>query len=1361
MGFYQKNIKKTMKTRQLLSSALLLCFLLSLQYTKAQQGAKLIMWYNKPASVWNEALPVGNGRIAAMIFGDPVNEKIQLNEGTFWSGGPSRNDNPDALAVLPAIRQLIFEGNYSEAETMINENITAKQLHGSKFQTIGNLKLSFQGHDSYTDYYRELDLEKAVFTATYMVGDVTYKREVFASQPDQVIVVRLTADQPGKITFSAGMDGPLQNAMNALDMNTLELTGLSSTHEGVNGQVKFDARVKIINSGGTTAIASNKIEVSSADEVVILISIATNFVDYNTLTANETEECINYLTAAETKSYTELLNGHVAAYQEYFNRVSFDLGTSSLSAFPTDIRIKNFSKTSDNELVAMYYQFGRYLLISSSQPGGQPATLQGLWNDQVSPPWDSKYTININTEMNYWPAEKCNLSEMHEPIVQMVKELSEAGQQTALTMYGCDGWVTHHNTDIWRICGVVDGAYWGMWPMGGAWLSQHLWEKYLYGGNVEYLDSVYPVLKSACEFYQDFLIEESENNWLMVSPSISPENAPAGHSTSVCAGTTMDNQILFDLFSKTIKAASLLKQDSALMVDFQDILGRLAPMQIGRFGQLQEWMEDWDNPDDQHRHVSHLYGLFPGSQISPYTSPELFDAARTSLIHRGDVSTGWSMGWKVNLWARLLDGNHALKLITDQLTLVDPVNSGNNGGTYPNLFDAHPPFQIDGNFGCTSGITEMLLQSHDGAIHFIPALPDDWQTGDVSGLRAYGGFDVSFNWEKGQVQKIIIKSNLGGNCRIRVPNEVALIDGTLLNPASGTNPNPFFAAAEIKDPVISDTSILNPVTLRPTLLYDMTTQAGETYTIICIKKPEFQYASVTDNNPKQIIIDISEAVKEQATFNGFAVKIDSLVADIDSVVLGDTANQLAVNLKDSISKENEVLLSYSSGNVLSIFDVNLENFTDTLVDNLLKGSSPRILELKSSEDGNSIIARFNKKMQVPVDVSSLTLFSEYNGTDSIPILQSAFFDNDSASLSFLLAGQVFADYGLSLSYSGNSIISSDSGQLKAFTNLQVTNYSKGLPFHILDGNIDPGGLFVVLEFSKPVAMAIEQSDYFTLTVNGNNVPIKDVFIVNTITIVPSKIFHFGDDVTVSYAPGSITATDQGILEAFSDFALTNLINEPAWIIIPAKIEAENFISQSGIQTEQTGDTGGGMNVGWIDDGDWMEYAIDNNTTDTSFTAAFRLASPSSGGILTVYLDEVNIGNVYAPNTGSWQVYKSVGTSLKIGMGKHFLKLRAAKGGFNINYVDIKKKVTSGINEVNSDKIKVYPNPVSGELCIESVDFQYNKVEITDIIGSVVLCRLIAYEPKIYLPVSLRDGMYVVKISNDKQFQLNKIVVDSN
>lgn len=804
--------------------------LLAFSSVNAQQGGKLKMWYDKPATVWNEALPVGNGRLGAMIYGNPVNEKIQLNEATFWSGGPSRNDNSKALSALPDVRKLIFEGKFYDAEKMINQNMVTG-LHGSKYQVIGDLKLAFEGQENYTDYYRELDLEKAVFTTTYKVNGVTYKREVFASQPDQVIVVKLSADKPKMFTFTAGFNGPLQKTSIALAGNILEMTGLSGTHEGVTGQVKFNARAKVISKGGTTTVEADKINVKNASEVVILVSIATNFVDYQTLTANEVAKSNAYLSACEKKSYKKLFVDHLAAYQKYFNRSSFDLGTSPAAQQPTDVRIQNFSKSYDPELVSMYYQFGRYLLISSSQPGGQPANLQGVWNDSTDPAWDSKYTININTEMNYWPAEKCNLAELHEPLIQMIKELSQTGKKTARDMYGCDGWVAHHNTDIWRITGVVDGAYWGMWPMGGAWLSQHLWDKYMYSGDLKYLESVYPVMESACEFYQDFLIEEPVNKWLVVSPGISPENNPTGRP-SVCAGATMDNQLVFDIFSKTIQAATLLNKDKAVIEQFQKILDRLPPMQIGKHGQLQEWMEDLDNPNDKHRHVSHLYGLYPSNQISPSTSPELFDAARTTLIHRGDVSTGWSMGWKVNFWARLRDGNHAMKLINDQLTLVDPIKPGHNGGTYPNFFDAHPPFQIDGNFGCTAGIAEMLLQSHDGAVHFLPALPDDWKNGEISGLRTYGGFEVSFSWKDAKVQEIVVKSTLGGNCRLRVPNQITLANGQSLVAASGTNANPYFETAKVKQPLISKEAKLNALTFGAANEYDFPTEGGKTYTFV-------------------------------------------------------------------------------------------------------------------------------------------------------------------------------------------------------------------------------------------------------------------------------------------------------------------------------------------------------------------------------------------------------------------------------------------------------------------------------------------------------------------------------------------------
>jgi alpha-L-fucosidase 2 len=800
------------------------------------KGGKLKLWYNQPAKVWNEALPVGNGRIAAMVFGDPSNDKLQLNESSFWSGGPSRNDNPSGLIGLDSIRQAIFSSNYRLANNLSNKYLTAKKLHGSKFQNVGNLNLSFPGMDTFTEYYRELDLEKAIFTTTFVSEGISYKREVFASQPDQVIVVRLTASKPGSLTFTAGFDSELQKTNQPIDANTLEMTGLSGTHEGVTGQVKVDTKARIINLGGTTSIDANKIKVNKANEVVILISMATNFVDYKTLTANETERCQKYLSAAIVKPFKTLLSSHIAAYQKYFNRVSLDLGTSAAAQQPTNVRIENFSKSNDPELVSMYFQFGRYLLICSSQPGGQAANLQGIWNGSNNPAWDSKYTININTEMNYWPAEKCNMPEMAEPLMKMIQDLSQSGKETAKVMYGSDGWVAHHNTDIWRITGVVDFADAGQWPMGGAWLSQHLWEKYLYWGDKKFLESVYPILKSACEFYQDFLIEEPTHKWLVVSPSNSPENSPSGHGSALVAGATMDNQLLFDLFSKTIKAAAILNKDADLMKEFQRIKERLAPMQIGRLGQLQEWMGDWDSPNDHNRHVSHLYGMFPSNQISPYTTPELYDAVKTSLTYRGDVSTGWSMGWKVNLWARLLDGNHAKKLISDQLTLVDPTKGGmmGGGGTYPNFFDAHPPFQIDGNFGCASGIAEMLLQTQDGTIHLLPALPDDWKKGSVKGLRAFGGFEVSINWDNNMVQSVTIKSELGGNCRIRVPNAVTL-NGKVLAEAKGENPNPFFAKDKIKDPIVSEAAKLNKVELKPTLVYDFPTQAGKTYTLI-IKK---------------------------------------------------------------------------------------------------------------------------------------------------------------------------------------------------------------------------------------------------------------------------------------------------------------------------------------------------------------------------------------------------------------------------------------------------------------------------------------------------------------------------------------------
>jgi alpha-L-fucosidase 2 len=801
----------------------------------------LKLWYNQPAQTWNEALPLGNGRLGAMVFGNPVNEQIQLNENTLYSGSPNRNDNPNAKEALPLIRKLIFEGKYKEAQDLANEKFISKTSHGAAYQTIGSLRLSFAGIDGFSNYYRDLDIDKAIATTTFSANGIDFKREVFTSFPDQVVVVRLTSNKKGAISFSATMDRPSQVELSTESNNLLIMEGMSSDHETVKGGVKFQARLKIIPEGGKVELANKSLVVSNANAVLLFVSMATNFVDYNNISADASKRATEYLAKVENKNYDQLLNDHITFYQSYFNRVSLDLGITDSIKKPTDIRIAQFSKGNDPAMATLYYQFGRYLLISSSQPGYQPANLQGLWGDQLFAAWDSKYTININTEMNYWPAEVTNLSEMHEPLVEMIKELSVAGQKTAADMYGANGWVAHHNTDIWRICGPVDGAYWGMWPMGGVWLSQHLWEKYTYNGDLNYLKSVYPAMKGAAEFVLSFLTEEPEHGWLVMAPSNSPENSPAHHSeSSISAGTTMDNQLVFDLLTKTKEAAKLLNTDNDFIVKIEKTIEKLPPMQIGQHGQLQEWLYDWDNPDDKHRHVSHLYGLFPSSQISPYRDPELFEAAKTTLIQRGDPSTGWSMNWKINLWARLLDGNHAYKLMTDQIKLVGVKRDGSRpfqegGGTYPNMFDAHPPFQIDGNFGFTSGLTEMLVQSHDGAIHILPALPDNWQTGSAKGLRARGGFEIEeLEWNEGRVTKLKIKSTLGGNCRIRSYSELKSDGKAKLVSANKENSNPFYSILEGKKPLISEKAKLSQPNLKASFLYDLPTTPGQE--IVLIKK---------------------------------------------------------------------------------------------------------------------------------------------------------------------------------------------------------------------------------------------------------------------------------------------------------------------------------------------------------------------------------------------------------------------------------------------------------------------------------------------------------------------------------------------
>lgn len=767
------------------------------------QNKNLKLWYDHPGDFWNEALPVGNGRLGAMVFGKTTNELIQLNEETLWSGQPHDYSNKEAYKYLYELRQLINDGKNREAHRLGNEKFMSNPIGQFCYQPLGNIHLNFPGHVEVDNYYKELDINSAIVRVSYSKDGIEFNREIFSSYPDSVLVVHLTTSQPGSLNFEVSLSSPHKKSEVKSDNSLLQLSGTATNYQVSEGQksrfpdnisyptsqVEFFSNLKVLHSDGQLTNKNNILAFSNASAVTLVLTGATNFINYKDISGDPENKCKSILDKVKSKSYAELKQAHIEDYQSLFHRLELDLGSTLQSERPTDQRIATFTKDMDPNMVSLLYQYGRYLMISSSRKGTQPANLQGIWNAKMSPPWDSKYTININTEMNYWLAEMTNLSECADPLIDLVKDISVSGRNTAKFHYNMEGWVTHHNTDLWRGTAPINNADHGIWVTGGAWLTQHLWWRYEFTKDESYLKSTaYPIMKEASIFFTQYLTPDKNNpEWLISGPSNSPEIG------GLVMGPTMDHQIIRNLFANTIEAAHILN-DEDFAAQLESIYPKIAPNQIGKYGQLQEWTDDKDDPQNKHRHVSHLWGLHPGNEIHPRTTPDLAQAAKVTLAHRGDEGTGWSRAWKINFWARLLDGDHAFSILKNLILPVPVVDGKNNqggGGLYPNMLDAHPPFQIDGNFGATSGITEMLLQSHlrdksgNYYLDILPALPKQLQKGSIKGLRAKGGFEIDISWENGQVTQLKIKSLLGSPCLLRYSSELQMVgeNAKAMNPS--------------------------------------------------------------------------------------------------------------------------------------------------------------------------------------------------------------------------------------------------------------------------------------------------------------------------------------------------------------------------------------------------------------------------------------------------------------------------------------------------------------------------------------------------------------------------------------------------